>query len=74
MYTTVYSLAFDGHVGRSRLPDPAPLYFLHVLCFHFCVFLLFFYLHAHGGSVPGGATNDEDLLTIMQKNTLQPLL
>ena len=27
MYTTVYTLAFDGHVGRSRVLNPAPLYF-----------------------------------------------
>ena len=26
-YTTVYTLAFDGHVGRSRVLNPAPLYF-----------------------------------------------
>ena len=53
MYTTVYTLAFDGHVGRSRVRNPAPLYFssclmLSILCFPF----FFFYLHAHGGSVP----------------------
>ena len=51
MYAAVYRLAADGHLGRSRVRSPAPLYFFHVLCFHFCVFL-FVYLHAHGGCAP----------------------
>ena len=37
-------------VGRE-FETRHPFIFFHVLCFHFCVFL-FFYLHAHGGSVP----------------------
>ena len=51
MYAAVYRLAADGHVGRSRVRNPAPLYFYNVLCFLFCAFL-FVYLHAHGGCVP----------------------
>ena len=43
MYTAVYTLASDGHVGRSRVRNPAPLCFFHGLCFHFCVFLFFIY-------------------------------
>ena len=43
MYTAVYTLAADGHVGSSRVRNPGPLYFFHVLCFHFCVFLFFIY-------------------------------
>ena len=43
MYTAVYTLASDGHVGRSRVRNPAPVCLIHVLCFHFCVFLFFIY-------------------------------
>ena len=42
MYTTVYTLAFDGHVGRSRVPDPAPLYFSLCFMFSFLCFFFFF--------------------------------
>ena len=35
MYTTVYTLAFDGHVGRSRVRNPAPLYFFSCFMFSF---------------------------------------
>ena len=28
VYTAVYTLAGDGHVGRSRVRNPAPLYSL----------------------------------------------
>ena len=42
MYTAVYTLASDGHVGRSRVRNPAPLYFFSCfmfsfLCFPFCL-------------------------------------
>ena len=30
MYTAVYTLASDGNVGRSRVRNPAPLYFFFV--------------------------------------------
>ena len=41
VYTAVYTLASDGHVGRSRVRNPAPLYFsscfmFSFLCFRFC--------------------------------------
>ena len=51
MYTAVYTLASDGHVGRSRVQNPAPLNFFSCFMFSFLCFS-FFYLHAHGGSVP----------------------
>ena len=41
MYTTVYTLAFDGHVGRSRVLNPAPLYFCKCLLFSFWCFPFF---------------------------------
>ena len=41
VYTAVYTLAADGHVGRSRVRNPAPLNFFSCfmfpfLCFPFC--------------------------------------
>ena len=37
MYTAVYTLASDGHVGRSRVRNPAPLYFFS--CFYVFIFV-----------------------------------
>ena len=44
VYTAVYTLAADGHVGRSRVRNPAPLILFHVLCFHFCVSCIFLFI------------------------------
>ena len=42
MYAAVYRLAFDGHVGRSRVRNPAPLYFFSCFMFSFLCFPNFF--------------------------------
>ena len=42
MYTAVYTLASDGHVGRSRVRNPAPLYFFSCFMFSFLCFPFFF--------------------------------
>ena len=41
MYTAVYTLASDGHVGRSRVRNPAPLYFFPCFMFSFLCFPFF---------------------------------
>ena len=41
-YTAVYTLASDGHVGRSRVRNPAPLYFFSCFMFSFLCFPFFF--------------------------------
>ena len=43
MYTAVYTLASDGHVGRSRVRNPAPLYFFSCFMFSFWCFPFFVY-------------------------------
>ena len=42
MYTAVYTLASDGHVGRSRVRNPAPLCFSSCFMFSFLCFPFFF--------------------------------
>ena len=42
MYTAVYTLAADGHVGSSRVRNPAPLYFFSCFMFSFLCFPFFF--------------------------------
>ena len=42
MYTAVHTLAPDGHVGRSRVRNPAPLYFFSCFMFSILCFRFFF--------------------------------
>ena len=42
MYAAVYRLAADGHVGRSRVRNPAPLYFLIMFYVFFFMFSFLF--------------------------------
>ena len=52
VYTAVYTPAADGHVGRSRVRNPAPLYFFSCFMFSFLCATHTRYARTIKGNIP----------------------
>ena len=60
MYTAVYTLAADGHVGRSRVRNPSPRYLISRFMFSFLCAIHTRYARTVKGNIPITKTKIRD--------------